>query len=73
MAFKREQAAFDAELRVFEMERRMELEAAKIAGQLDLAAFKAETEARLAAMKARFEVENKVNMQNQRMGGSLAS
>ena len=54
-ALKREQAAFDAELRVFEMERRMELEAAKIAGNLDLAQFKAETEARLAVMKAQIE------------------
>jgi len=70
-ALKREQAAFDAELRVFEMERRMELEAAKIAGNLDLAQFKAETEARLAVMKAQIEARLKVNMADSRSGGRL--
>ena len=71
MALKREQAQFDAEMRVFEMERRMELEAAKISGQLDLAAFKAETEARLAVMKASIEARLKVDMADNRPGGRL--
>lgn len=73
MTLKREQATFDAEMRLLELQTRMELEAAKVTGQLDLAAFKAQTEAALAQMKARFEAQNKVNMQDQRMGGSLAS
>jgi hypothetical protein len=71
MALKREQAQFDAEMRVFEMERRMELEAAKISGQLDLAQFKAETEARLAVMKASIEARLKVDMADNRPGGRL--
>ena len=71
MALKREQAQFDAEMRVFEMERRMELEAAKISGQLDLAQFKAETEARLAVMKASIEARLKVDMAENRAGGRL--
>jgi hypothetical protein len=71
MALKREQAQFDAEMRVFEMERRMELEAAKISGQLDLAQFKAETEARLAVMKASIEARLKVDMADNRAGGRL--
>jgi hypothetical protein len=71
MAMKREQAQFDAEMRVFEMERRMELEAAKISGQLDLQAFKAETEARLAVMKANIEARLKVDMADNRAGGRL--
>ena len=71
MALKREQAQFDAEMRVFEMERRMELEAAKISGQLDLAQFKAETEARLAVMKASIEARLKVDMADNRSGGRL--
>jgi len=70
-ALKREQAAFDADMKVFEMERRMELEAAKIAGNLDLAQFKAETEAQLAVMKARLEARLKVNMAENRSGGRL--
>jgi hypothetical protein len=71
MALKREQAQFDADMKVFEMERRMELEAAKISGQLDLAAFKAETEAQLAVMKANIEARMKVNMTDNRAGGRL--
>jgi hypothetical protein len=71
MALKREQAQFDAEMKVFEMDRRMELEAAKISGQLDLAAFKAETEARLAVMKASIEARLKVDMADNRPGGRL--
>jgi hypothetical protein len=71
MGLKREQAAFDAEMRVFEMERRMELEGAKIAGTLDLAAFKAETEAQLAVMKANLEARLKVDMSENRSGGDL--
>ena len=71
MALKREQAAFDADMRVFEMERRMELEAAKISGALDLQAFKAETEAQLAVMKAQLEARLKVNMADNRAGGRL--
>jgi hypothetical protein len=71
MGLKREQAQFDAEMRVFEAERRMELEAAKIAGALDLQAFKAETEARLAVMKANLEARLKVDMTQNRPGGDL--
>jgi hypothetical protein len=71
MALKREQAQFDAEMRVFEMERRMELEAAQISGALDLQAFKAETEARLAVMKANLEARLKVDMADNRAGGRL--
>ena len=71
MTLKREQAQFDAEMKVFEMERRMELEAAKISGTLDLAAFKAETEAQLAVMKANLEARLKVDMTNNRAGGRL--
>ena len=70
---KTEQAQFDAQMRMFELERKLELEAAQLTGQLDLAAYRAETEARLAAMKTQFEMENKANLTNQRMGGSVAS
>jgi hypothetical protein len=72
MALKREQAQFDADMKVFEMERRMELEAAKISGALDLQAFKAETEAQLAVMKANLEARLKVNMADNRAGGDLS-
>jgi hypothetical protein len=71
MSLKREQAQFDAEMKVFEMERRMELEAAKISGALDLQAFKAETEAQLAVMKANLEARLKVDMADNRAGGRL--
>jgi hypothetical protein len=71
MALKREQAQFDADMKVFEMERRMELEAAKISGQLDLAQFRADTEARLAVMKAGIEARLKVDMAENRAGGRL--
>lgn len=71
MALKREQATFDAEMRAFESERKMELEAAKIAGNLDLQTFKAETEARLAVMKANLEARLKVDMSQNRSGGRL--
>lgn len=71
MALKREQAQFDADMRAFELERRMELEAAKISGALDLQSFKAETEARLALMKARFEASHKMEMSKNREGGRL--
>jgi hypothetical protein len=68
----REKAAFDAELAAFKAQAQLELEAAKIDGQLDLAAYRAENEARLAAMKARFEARMKVEMSDNREGGSLA-
>jgi hypothetical protein len=68
----REKAAFEAELAAFKAEAQLALEAAKIDGQLDLAAYRAENEARLAAMKARFEARMKVEMSDNRPGGSLA-
>lgn len=71
MALKRQQAEFDAEMRIFETERRMELEAAKISGQLDLQAFKAETERQLAVMKAGLEARLKIDMADNRAGGRL--
>ncbi len=71
MALKRQQAEFDAEMRIFETERRMELEAAKIAGNLDLQAFKAETERQLAVMKASLEARLKINLADNRAGGRL--
>ena len=73
MAMQREQAMFDAEIKTFELQSRMELEAAKINGQLDIAAFKTRVEAQLAEIKTRQEIKNKVNLTNQRMGGSVAS
>lgn len=70
---ERERVQFDAEMRAFEMQSRLELEAYKIEGQIDLAAYKAQVEAGIAEMKAKFEASRKVNLTDQRMGGSIAS
>lgn len=69
----RAKMAFEADLAAFKLERDLELQAARLSGELDLAAFRAETEAQLARFKTRFEIENKKNLTDQRMGGSMAS
>lgn len=73
MAMKREQQAFDMEMAMLEAEERFNLEAYKINGEIDLATYRADVEARLGAFKARMEAQNKANVTEQRMGGSLAS
>ena len=70
---KQQQAQFDAELRAFETQQRLILEGEKIAGQMDLATYKTQVEAQLGEMKARWEAQRKVNLTDQKMGGSVAS
>lgn len=70
-ALKVEEAEFNAQLRWFEVQERVNIEAMKAQGQFDLGAYKAEMEARLGAMKARWEAQNKANLQDNRPGGDL--
>ena len=64
---------FDAQLAILKAEHDAEIEAAKIAGQIDTAQLKTVLEARIATLKADYEAKLKVNLQDQRMGGSVAS
>ena len=70
-ALKRDMAMIDAELRTFEVQQRIQLEAMKIDGNLDLQAYRAEVEAGIARMKAAMEARLKVDMAANRSGGRL--
>lgn len=73
MQMQQQEMQHKAQLREFELQRKLDLDAAKASGEFDLAVFKTETEAELAAYKTKMEAKNKVNITNQRMGGSVAS
>ena len=70
-ALKRDMAMIEAELRTFETQQRIELEAMKISGNLDLQAYRAQVEAGIAQMKAQMEARLKVDLANNRSGGDL--
>lgn len=70
-ALKRDMAMIDAELKAFETQQRIELEAMKISGNLDLQAYRAQVEAGIARMKAQMEARLKIDMSENREGGEL--
>lgn len=69
---KQEESQFNAELKMFEVQQKMMLEAMKAEGQLDLAQYKAVMEAEIAEFKARLEAQRKVNLSSNRSGGDLS-
>ena len=70
-ALKRDMATFEADLKAFEVEQRLQLEAMKIDGNLDLQAYRAQVEAGIARMKAMVEARNKIELRDNRSGGDL--